>query len=280
MHMPDSRAIGVFDSGVGGLTVAARLMQTLPAEDLIYFGDSARVPYGIRSAGVIREFCREIAGFLLAQNVKMIVVACNTASAVALEELETLLPIPVIGVVEPGSQKAVASTQSSEVAVIGTSSTIQSRAYVRAMEALSPKIRVLSQACPLLVPLVEEGLFDGPVTEAALRHYLEPLLKSEVDTLVLGCTHYPFLQTAIQKFLGDQIQVVDAAQETALLCSKVLKNCDLANHALSQGQHHFYFSDRTDAFQRLAKKILPGFEDDLRLVDVESEHFRKSTLKL
>jgi glutamate racemase len=272
--MASTAAVGVFDSGVGGLTVAAAILARMPAEDLLYFGDTARVPYGIKSPETIRRFSHEISRWLLRQGVKAIVIACNTASAVALEELQRTLPVPVIGVVEAGARQALAASSSRAIAVIGTASTIASRAYPRCIEALDPAARTLSRACPLFVPLVEDGLVEGPLAAAAVRHYLADLQGSGVDTLLLGCTHYPLLREAIAAELGPQLQIVDAAEGTAAALAELLAARGLANPALGRGRARFVFSDATEAFQRLMRRILPDFVGDMERIDVESAAFR------
>ncbi|MCB1048632.1 MAG: glutamate racemase [Calditrichaeota bacterium] len=273
--MPSSAPIGVFDSGVGGLTVLSALATRLPGEDLIYFGDSARVPWGIKSQAVVTRFSREICRFLLRRNVKAIVVACNTASALALPELEAEVGVPILGVVEAGARRAVALSTHGRITVIGTESTIRSRAYTRAIEALSPDTRILSRACPLFVPMVEDGIVDGPVAETVVEHYLGDLREFDTDTVVLGCTHYPLLEPVIRQILGSGFAVADAAQGTAELLAERLLAADLLNPSLGQGNCSYFFSDRTPAYQRLARLILPGIPEDLQLVDVESREFRE-----
>lgn len=274
--MPSTQPIGVFDSGVGGLTVVARILEQLPREDLIYFGDTARVPYGIRSPRVIREFSREIAAWLLENQVKAIVVACNTVSAVALPELRAICPVPVVGVVEAGARQAVEATRSGEVAVIGTASTVASRAYPHEVARLDSAVRTLSRACPLFVPMVEDGIVEGPVAEAVIRHYLGDIRQSRIDTLVLGCTHYPLLQEMMHQVLGPDLTIVDAAQGTARDLARVLAERDLATPNLESGRRRYVFSDRTEAFQALARRILPGFVGDMETLDVEAPAFRQA----
>lgn len=274
--MPSTQPIGVFDSGVGGLTVVARIVEQLPREDLIYFGDTARVPYGIRSPRVIREFSREIAAWLLENRVKAIVVACNTVSAVALPELRADCPVPVIGVVEAGARQAVEATRTGEVAVIGTASTVASRAYPQEVARLDAAVRTLSRACPLFVPMVEDGIVEGPVAEEVIRHYLGDIRQSHIDTLVLGCTHYPLLQPVMHQVLGPELRIVDAALGTARDLARVLEERDLASPNLEPGRRRFVFSDRTEAFQALARRIMPGFVGDMETVDVEAPSFRQA----
>jgi glutamate racemase len=274
--MPSTQPIGVFDSGVGGLTVVARILEQLPREDLIYFGDTARVPYGIRSPRVIREFSREIAAWLLENQVKAIVVACNTVSAVALPELRAICPVPVVGVVEAGARQAVEATRSGELAVIGTASTVASRAYPKEVARLDSAVRTLSRACPLFVPMVEDGIVEGPVAEAVIHHYLGDIRQSRIDTLVLGCTHYPLLQEVMHQVLGPELAIVDAAQGTARDLARVLVERDLATPNLEHGRRRYVFSDRTEAFQALARRILPGFVGDMETLDVEAPAFRQA----
>ncbi len=263
--------IGVFDSGVGGLTVVSRLINRLPHEDIIYFGDTARVPYGIKSPATVREFSRQIAQFLLRRRVKAIVIACNTASAVALDTLRAELDVPVIGVIEAGARQALSVTQNHRVAVIGTASTVSSRAYPRALAAQDSRARTLSKACPLFVPLVEDAIFDGPVAEYAVHHYLDEICEAGVDTLLLGCTHYPLLVPVIQRVIGDGIHVVDAAEGTANELAELLEARELLNPNLGDGLRRYYFSDRTEAFQRLAQQIMGEAVADMYIVDLEAD---------
>lgn len=209
------RAIGIFDSGVGGLTVYREISRQLANEAYIYLGDTGRVPYGTKSPSTVLRYAQEAAQFLVSHRVKMIVVACNTASAVALADLEERFRLPVIGVIEPGARKAVAVTRNRRVGVIGTEGTIKSGAYTRAIQALNPQIEVVAAACPLFVPLVEEGWAEHPVTRLIAEEYLAPLLGQNIDTLVLGCTHYPLLKSTLRAILGESVTLVDSAAETA-----------------------------------------------------------------
>ncbi len=269
-----SAPIGVFDSGVGGLTVLGGLRAVLPGEDLIYFGDTARIPWGIKSPQVVTQFSREICRFLERKGVKAIVVACNTASAAALPVLEQELSLPILGVVRAGARHAAQVTRTRRIAVLGTEATIRSRAYHRAIEAIDPGLRILGRACPLFVPMVEEGIVDGPLAEGIVEHYLGDLRGEEVDTIVLGCTHYPLLADVIRKVLGGDLQVADAARTAAMELKDLLEEQDLLNPSLGPPSEQFFFSDRTPAFQRLARLILPGIPEDMERVDVESEDFR------
>lgn len=272
--------VGVFDSGVGGLTVVAELVRQLPSEDLVYFGDTARVPYGIRSPRVIQEFSLEIGSWLVSQGVKAIVVACNTASSVALEVLRDRLPVPVLGVVEAGARMAVAATRNRRIGVIGTRSTIGSRAYAEAISRLDDKAQSWSRACPLFVPMVEESLFAGDVAETVIHHYLDDLAAQGVDTLVLGCTHYPLLLDSIRRVIGESVVIIDAARGTARELRDLLNAQELSSPQLQAGRHRFVFSDRTEAFQALARQILPDFKGDMELLSVESEAFRSAATNL
>ncbi len=206
--MPE-RAIGIFDSGVGGLTVLRELRLQLPQEELVYLGDTARVPYGTKSPQTVGRYAREAARFLVGQRVKLLVVACNTASAVALDDLSAIHQLPVVGVIEPGARKALAVTRTGRVGVIGTEGTIRSRAYERALRAGNPQIEVSVAPCPLFVPLAEEGWADHPVAHLAAAEYLAPLLREGIDTLVLGCTHYPLLKRTLQEVAGPGVELID-----------------------------------------------------------------------
>jgi glutamate racemase len=220
--------IGVFDSGLGGLTVVRALMRQLPDERFLYVGDTARVPYGPKSPDTIRRYSREIAAYLLGEGVKAVVVACNTATAHALPVLRDELAMPVVGVVEPGARAAVAATRSGVIGVIGTAGTIGSGAYERAIRAVDPAARVVAQACPLFVPLVEEGWLDTEVTRLVAREYLGPLSASGIDTLVLGCTHYPLLAGAIAEVVGDGVQLIDSGDATAAATRTALEAAGLS----------------------------------------------------
>lgn len=255
-----SAPIGVFDSGVGGLTVVREIARQLPAESLVYVGDTARVPYGPKSPDTVRRYSREIAGYLIEQGVKAVVVACNTATAHALDDLRATLAIPVIGVVEPGARAAVAgptpAVGSRRVGVIGTVGTIRSGAYERAIRALDPLADVLARACPLLVPLVEEGWLTHPATELVAREYLAPFQTHGVESLVLGCTHYPLLRPLIARVVGPDIQLVDSAQETAADVACVLQAAGLCASGQGLGTRRFVVTDAPDQFARVATHFL------------------------
>jgi glutamate racemase len=255
--MSDPRPLGVFDSGIGGLTVLRELMRQLPEEELIYFGDVARLPYGNKSPAGVTRFSREICAFLLGKDVKAIVVACNTASALALPALARELPVPVVGVIESGARAAVARTKSGRVGIIATASTVKSGAYAAAVRALDPAIEVVERACPLFVPLVEEGWIDHPVTRQVAHEYLAPLEDHRLDTLVLGCTHYPLLEGVIGADLGPGVTLIDSGRETAAAVQLLLRENGLAAPAGGPTPRHaLYLSDLPLAFTATAERFL------------------------
>jgi glutamate racemase len=248
------RAIGIFDSGVGGLTVFKEIMQLLPGEDLLYLGDTARVPYGTKSAQTVQQYALEAAAFLVDQGVKLLVVACNTASAVALPALRDRFRLPVIGVIEPGARRAVAS-RNRKIGVIGTEGTINSGRYEEAIRSLLPEAQVFSVACPLFVPLAEEGWAEHEVTRLTAGEYLQPLLAAGIDTLVLGCTHYPLLRRTLQQVLGPQVSLVDSAEETALLVAELFRRQGLSRPEHG-GRRAFYVTDVPTRFERVGRAFL------------------------
>jgi glutamate racemase len=251
-----TRPIGVFDSGIGGLTVAAALRELLPAERIFYVGDTARVPYGGKSAATIERYSLEISRMLLEEGAKLIVVACNTASALAVPSLEEWLDVPVVGVIRPGAVAAVAATRSKRVGVIGTRATVQSRAYERAIHALDPDVQVQAQACPLLVPLIEEGWLEDPVTDDVIARYLDPMLGNGVDTLVLGCTHYPLLHAALERRVGTSVRLVDSARNCALEVRSVLTADGLAAPGDELGGMRVVLTDPSTGFLKVAESAL------------------------
>ena len=265
-----SSPIGVFDSGIGGLSVVAQLQRLLPEEDLIYFGDTARVPYGTKSAKSIISFSREIARFLVKQQVKMVVIACNSASSVALETLQEELSVPVVGVIEPGARGAMAKTGNRKIGILGTTATIHSRAYPTLLESLDESIQPFSQACPLFVPLVEEGMIDHPITRITAEMYLQEVKAAGVDTAILGCTHYPLLKALIQSVMGPEVVLVDSAEETAIQVANDLKTLDLLNPSLSKGREKYYLSDQSPNFQRVGSMFLPHSMQHVQVVNPES----------
>ncbi len=252
----DDRPIGVFDSGVGGLTVVKEIRQNLPHEDIIYFGDTARVPYGNKSIPVIRRFCLEIIRFLEEMRVKMIVVACNTASALALDFIRRQTSLPVVGVIDPGVRAALLESRDGIIGVIGTVATIRSEAYQSRLRRLKSGVRVHSRACPLLVPLVEENLLDTPITRQALEMYLSEFRAMSLETLILACTHYPLLKKPISEFLGPDVRLIDSAQETAREVSEVLKARRISAAQDRTGAEEFYVSDSPESFSAVGAPFL------------------------
>lgn len=253
--MKDS-PIGVFDSGVGGLTVVKELIRELPNENIIYFGDTARVPYGTKSPSTVKRFSIENTLFLLKFNVKLIIVACNTSSAIGLSSLQKFFSIPMIGVIKPGAKAAIRSTRNGRVGVIGTSATISSGAYKKEMQHLNSNIVVFGQSCPLFVPLVEEGWVKDEVARTIAAKYLSSLKNKRVDTLILGCTHYPLLSPIIQGVMGKDVKLVDSAEETAEEAKNLLEECGLKSDSKRKGVLRFYVSDEADKFCLIGKKFL------------------------
>ena len=251
-------AIGVFDSGIGGLTVAQEIIRQLPSESVVYFGDTARVPYGPKSPETVRRYSQEIADFLTSEGVKTIVIACNTATAHALGTLRERMSVPVIGVVEPGARAAVKATRTNRIGVIGTVGTIKSGAYERAIRALSPDAIITARPAPLLVPLVEEGWNDHPAARLVVEEYLEPFQAADVDTLVLGCTHYPLLKPVIADVLGSSVQLIDSAEETAAETARTLDAHGLATREDHGATHRFIASDDPLMFLQLGQRFLGG----------------------
>ena len=252
--------IGIFDSGVGGLTVVHRLLETLPREHLLYLGDTARHPYGTKSAAVVTAYSIENTAFLLEKGVKMVVAACNTASAVALDALRARFDVPVVGVIEPGAKAAVAATRNRKVGVIGTEGTIASGAYTRALRALDPDLEIYTRACPLFVPLAEEGWVANEVARQTAALYLASLRQSRIDTLVLGCTHYPLLAAAIGEYMGPDVQLVDSATETAREVAAILAAEGTAA-AAGAGSASFFVTDVPDRFVRIGGRFLGATVD-------------------
>lgn len=249
--------IGVFDSGVGGLTVAKEIMRQLPGENIIYFGDTARVPYGNKSRETVTAYSRQIVEFLLGKGVKALVVACNTASAFALETIRNEVPVPIIGVVKPGARTAAKTTKNGRIGVIGTEGTIKSGIYNEFLTQINAELSVYGKACPLFVPLVEEGWIDDPVTEEVVRRYMDSLLAEKVDTIVLGCTHYPLLKRTIGKVVGEEIRLVNPAHETACELKTILEEKKLCRGENEAVHHRFYVSDGAEKFRNFANSILP-----------------------
>jgi len=262
----DKRPIGVFDSGVGGLTVFREIAAKLPHETLIYLGDSARVPYGTKSVETIQRYALEAARFLSTRDIKMFVVACNTASAAALPVLEEKMAVPVVGVVEPGAKAAVAAT-SGRIGVIATEGTVRSRAYSRAIARIDDAVEVREQPCPLFVPLAEEGWANTHVAREVAEVYLRPLLDWGVDTLVLGCTHYPILRSTIHQVAGDGVKIVDSAETTAHEVAVALEG-RLRTDPAAEPRYRFLVTDAAERFRRIAGDFLDHEVDHLELVDL------------
>lgn len=254
--MTSSAPIGVFDSGMGGLTVVRELMQQLPNESIIYFGDTARVPYGPKSPDTVLRYSREITSFLRGEGIKALVVACNTATAHALPALREEFDLPIVGVIEPGARAAAAATRTRRVGVIGTAGTIRSHAYEKEIRKLLPEAEVTEQACALFVPLVEEGWLDTEPTRAIARNYLAPLVAAEVDTLVLGCTHYPLIKTVIGNVVGRDVRLIDSAHETARETGEVLRANGIENATPNGARYRFIASDAPDTFLELGQRFL------------------------
>ena len=254
--MSSSAPIGVFDSGMGGLTVVREMITQLPNESIIYFGDTARVPYGPKSPDTVLRYSREITSFLRDEGVKAMVVACNTATAHALPALRREFDFPIIGVIEPGARAAAAVTKTKRVGVIGTAGTIRSRAYEKEIVKLLPEANITAQACALFVPLVEEGWLDSEVTRAVARNYLAPMVSADVDTLVLGCTHYPLMKTVIGNVMGREVRLIDSAHETARQAGEVLREFDIANVVPNSAHYRFIASDAPDTFLALGQTFL------------------------
>ncbi len=265
------QAVGIFDSGVGGLTVLREITRVLPQEDTIYFGDTARVPYGTKSPETVTRYAREITAFLVRRDIKLLVVACNTASAVALPTLKRLFPIPVVGVIEPGARRAVEVSRSGRIGVIGTAGTIRSSAYTRAIKRLDPTAEVLTKACPLFVPLAEEGWVDNQVARLTAQTYLQELKDAGVDTLVLGCTHYPLLKPLIAEIMGHGVSLVDSAAETARTVAEILSQKKCRRPDSEVGNHHYYVTDIPAGFVRVGNRFLGERLGDVYQVNLEED---------
>lgn len=271
MKIDRDAPVGVFDSGVGGLTVAREIMRNLPSEKIIYFGDTARVPYGSKSKETVIRYSRQIIRFLQEQQVKAIVVACNTASAFALDAVRRELEIPILGVIEPGAKVAAQETHNKRIGVIGTTGTIESGIHEDYLRNIDPDITVFGKACPLFVSLVEEGWLHDPVTYEVARRYLRELQEREVDTLILGCTHYPLLRSTIGEVMGDKVRLVNPAYETALELGQLLKEKELDSTGKEQADfpYRFFVSDLADKFKHFANSILPYDVEMTQKIDIE-----------
>lgn len=265
--------IGVFDSGVGGLTVMREIMRQLPGENLVYFGDTARVPYGSKSKSIVLRYSRQIVRFLQTKQVKAIVIACNTASALALDEIRQEIDIPIIGVVEPGAVMAADTTKTNNIGIIGTDSTIKSGIYNKCLHRINPEITVVSKACPLFVPLVEEGLWEDRVTEDIVGRYLHELKEYDIDALVLGCTHYPLLRRMIGREMGEGVKLVNPAYETAKSLKALLTEKNLLNVSgidVAEPTYDYYVSDGVEKFTSFAEDVLSCHVGKADIVNIES----------
>lgn len=270
MHVVNNNApVGVFDSGVGGLTVAREITRQLPNESIVYFGDTARVPYGSKSKDTIIRYARQIVRFLKTKDVKAIVVACNTASAFALDTIERELDIPVIGVVKPGAKSAIENTKNKRIGIIGTEGTIKSKLYTEYIRGIDPEIIVIGKACPLFCPLVEEGMLHDEVTDEIARRYLDELKEQSIDSLILGCTHYPLLRSTIGKIMGSDVNLVNPAYETAISLGELLMRNNIRASINANPTYEFFVSDAADKFQSFADSIMPFDVDMTNQINIE-----------
>jgi len=264
--------IGIFDSGVGGLTVAKEVFKILPGEDVVYFGDVGRTPYGGRSKEIITSFTAQDVSFLVEQKVKFIICACNSASSVALDEVSSGYDIQMIGVIEPGARAAVEKTRSGKIGVIGTHATISSNAYARFVHTIDPALKVFSLACPLFVPLAEEGYVDKKATRLIAQDYLQTMLDVEIDTLVLGCTHYPMLKSVIADVMGESVTLIDSGEETARVAHRMLTDANLLNPAAQKpdlkGEHKYFVSDVPQRFSMVASRFLEQEIGNITRIDI------------
>ncbi len=265
----DNRPIGVFDSGIGGLTVLKEVIEQLPGEDIIYFGDTARIPYGTRSKETVIKYVIQSFNFLMTKDIKAIVIGCNTASALALEEAKDKFNLPIIGVIEPGAKAAITTTKNNTIGVIGTEGTINSDSYQRTIRKHLPTAEIIGVPCPLFVPIVEEGWENSDVADVAAEKYLLELREHNIDTLVLGCTHYPALRYTIGKVMGKGVRLVNPAYETAKLTKNLLKEEGLLNEKIQAGNHTYYVSDDPDKFRRIGGNIIRRQIGEVEKVNIE-----------
>lgn len=266
--MSDARPIGVFDSGIGGLTVVNELFKRLPNESIVYFGDTARVPYGSKSPHVVRRFANQDVQFLMRHDVKLIVVACHTASSIAIDSLKRIFDIPILGVVEPGIQGALNCSKTKRVGLVGTKATVSSERYNTRFHAIDSNVKLFTQACPLFVPLVEEGWLSHDVTRSIAEIYLDPLKKENIDALILGCTHYPLLKSLIRDVMGEDVAIIDSAEETAKAVEQALTEKNAESDEFNS-EHHFYVSDIPYQFQEIGERFLGRPILNLERVDVD-----------
>lgn len=268
----DNRCIGVFDSGLGGLTTVKELRALLPGEDIVYFGDTSRVPYGSRSKDTIIKYAKQDIRFLLTHDVKMIIIACGTVSATITDDIIEDCGVPVIKVINPTAQAACAANRGGAIGVIGTAATVKSGAYGKAVRSIKQGARVIGRACPLFVPLVENGFVerDNPVTRLVAEGYLKDIKNEDIDTVILGCTHYPMLEGVISDILGDEITLIDSGRETARYAAQALKLGKLLSEKHEGGHTSFYVSDRQDDFSETAARFLGcGIKEDVKVIDIE-----------
>lgn len=267
--MNRTNPIGFFDSGIGGLTVVKAVTQLMPNENIVYFGDTARVPYGSKSNETVIEYSIQAANFLLRKNIKLLIVACNTASSVALDELRKFLTIPVIGMIEPGAKMASQETKNKKIGVIGTRATVNNKAYSNELKKLNSKLKVYEKACPLFVPLAEEGWIDNKATEAIAKEYLSEFKTKEIDSLILGCTHYPILAPVIQKVMGKKVKLINSGTPAAKIVEDYLNGRGLRNQSVHHGQSEFYVSDVPTTFREVAERFLGKRINHLHKVELE-----------
>lgn len=265
----DNRPVGVFDSGIGGLTVVKEIMRILPNEDIVYFGDTARVPYGAKSPETITKFAFQDTRFLVGKDVKAIVIACNTASALALEAVQTGFDIPVIGVIKPGAHASVRTTKSGKIGIIGTEGTIGSKAYEKSIGRLYPEAELLGVPCPLFVPIVEEGWADTKVSYLVAEEYLSSFREAKVDTLVMGCTHYPLLSKVVGDVMGPDVALINPAEETAIELKEILMEKGLQNSSDNKPHYSYFVSDNPDKFSRVGSNFLNREISNIQKIDIE-----------
>lgn len=265
-----SNSVGVFDSGIGGLTVVKQINSFLPNEGIVYFGDTARVPYGSKSNSTVVEYSLQNARFLISKNVKIIVAACNTASSVALEILRENYDVPIIGMIKPGAKMAAANTKNGRIGIIGTNATIRNNAYSKELHLLDKNLEIIEKECPLFVPLAEEGWIDHKATYAIAEEYLAELRESGIDTLILGCTHYPILASVIQKVIGDSVKLIDSGTAASLIVEEYLEGRNLRNHSAVPGNNEYYVSDLPVKFKGVAQRFLGKKITDVTKIDIEN----------
>lgn len=263
-----NKPIGIFDSGIGGLTVLKAMNKMLPHERLVYLGDTARVPYGNKSKETIIRYSIENTRFLMKHDIKLVVVACNTSTATSLNVLREMFPVPIVGVIEPGARKALQVTRTRRVGVIGTEATVRSNAYANVIQALDSRAVVFSKYCPLFVPIVEEGLTEGPIAEGITAHYLEFFKSKEIDVIVLGCTHYPMLKKIIRNFFEGRVNIVDSADETALAVKNLLDERKIASKSGKEPEPEFYVTDAAEKFLKVGGTIMKGGMRKVSLIEL------------